>query len=112
MISSLQPSRPKVATPQSQNPLHQQQTRPSSTESSAAPRNQLEAMPPHQIPLDSRTPGSTAQPFNPAMIHPVFFSGAWRKAPFPLPGPAGFSPVATGYVFGAGTARKEPLTKL
>lgn len=96
--------------PNTQNPMHQQQTR---SLTANQPRNQMEAMPPNQSPGLHTSPQSTATPFNPAIVHPVFFSQAWRKAPYPLPGTTGFSPVATGYVFGAPTAtRKEPLTKL
>jgi hypothetical protein len=104
----------QVSNPQSQNPMHQQQTRTASTSSPPkilAPRNQMEAMPPSQIPINQSIPH---QPFNPATVHPVFFSEAWRKAPFPMPGTSGFSPVATGYVFGSrGTStRQYPSTKL
>jgi hypothetical protein len=90
--------------------MQQQQTRQLNT---AQPRNQMEAMPPHQSP-DFNSPSShIATPFNPAIVHPVFFAQAWRKAPYPLPGTTGFSPVATGYVFGGVAAtRKEPSTKL
>lgn len=70
----------------------------------------MEAMPPSQIPINQPIPH---QAFNPATVHPVFFSEAWRKSPFPLPGTGGFSPVATGYVFGRGpTIRPQPSTKL
>jgi hypothetical protein len=105
----------QVSNPQTPNPMHQQQTRTASTSSPPkilAPRNQMEAMPPSQIPgINQSLPH---QPFNPATVHPVFFSEAWRKAPFPMPGTAGFSPVATGYVFGSRgtTTRQHPSTKL
>jgi hypothetical protein len=104
----------QVSNPQTPNPMHQQQTRTASTSSPPkilAPRNQMEAMPPSQIPINQSIPHQT---FNPATVHPVFFSEAWRKAPFPMPGTSGFSPVATGYVFGSRgtTARQHPSTKL
>lgn len=96
----------QLAGPNSPNPMHKQQTRSSSTNQ---PRNQMEAMPPNQSPNNH----SSTATFNPATVHPVFFAQAWRKAPFPLPGATGFSPVATGYVFGGtGVTRKEPSTKL
>lgn len=73
----------------------------------------MEAMPPHQTPRHHAALTPNPQPFNPAMVHPVFFSEAWRKAPFPVPGTGAFSPVATGYFFGGCvSSRKEPLTKL
>ncbi|GAB7335678.1 hypothetical protein MBLNU13_g07989t1 [Cladosporium sp. NU13] len=110
MFSSLQPSRPKIAGPNSQRPINQQQTRPLHT---SQPRSQMEAMPPHRSPELDSSSSHAATPFNPAVVHPVFFSQAWRKAPYPLPGTTGFSPVATGYVFGGAAAtRKEPSTKL
>ena len=104
----------QVSNQQTPNPMHQQQTRTVSTSSPSknlAPRNQMEAMPPSQIPINQTVPH---QAFNPATVHPVFFSEAWRKAPFPMPGTGGFSPVATGYVFGSRgtTTRQHPSTKL
>ncbi|KAH9833611.1 hypothetical protein Tdes44962_MAKER08769 [Teratosphaeria destructans] len=47
--------------------------------------------------------------YNPALVHPVFFTDAWRKPPFPMPLNAGVSPVAAGYVFGNA---KSNMTKL
>lgn len=106
----------QVTTPQPQSPMNQQQIRPTSTyqsQDTLQPRNQMEAMPPHHSPRDQAAFASRPQSSNPAMVHPVFFAEAWRKAPFPVPSSAGFSPVATGYVFGGSVAsRKEPLTKL
>jgi hypothetical protein len=127
MFNSMQPSRPKVETyyqypihktnlkqltgPNSQSPMHQQQTR--SMNANNQPRNQMEAMPPHQSPELHSSPNPAGTALNPAVVHPVFFSQAWRKAPYPLPDTTGFSPVATGYVFGgAAASRKEPSTKL
>jgi len=90
--------------------MQQQQTRQLNT---LQPRNQMEDMPPHQSPDFNPSSGHTTTPFNPAIVHPVFFAQAWRKAPYQLPGTTAFSPVATGYVFGGAAAtRKEPSTKL
>lgn len=100
----------QLTGPNSQTPMHQQQTRSLNTNQ---PRNQMEAMPPHQGPESHPLSHPSGNTFNPATVHPVFFSQAWRKAPYPLPGTTGFSPVATGYVFGSHVAtRKESPTKL
>ncbi|EGP84416.1 uncharacterized protein MYCGRDRAFT_87541 [Zymoseptoria tritici IPO323] len=107
MIPSLQPSRPKVPA-QSQHV--QQQTRTFHTHATA-PRNQIEAMPPFTTPETAKaqlvSPVST---YNPATTHPVFFMNNFRKPPFPLPMNTGFSPAATGYVFGR--TRTDSNTKL
>jgi len=50
--------------------------------------------------------------YNPAMVHPVFFTDGWRKPPFPLPFNAAFNPVAAGYAFANGQQRADSRTKL
>ncbi|KAK5695071.1 hypothetical protein LTR17_024656 [Elasticomyces elasticus] len=112
MLTSLQPSRPKVQPPHRPDPLFQQQIRTSHTQAEdKVPRNQIEAMPPN-----TSSPGTAAGPaltlYNPALVHPVFFSESWRKPPFPLPINASFNPVAAGYVFGNGRPRSDSMTKL
>ncbi|KAK5165218.1 uncharacterized protein LTR77_009316 [Saxophila tyrrhenica] len=112
MLPSMQPSRPKAQQPrQHQSPLYQQQTR----QQSSQPSSQIEAMPPHKTPAPpapvAMSASMPAPMYNPATMHPVFFA-PWRKAPFPMPGSSGFSPVATGYVFGDGRKRSQSMTKL
>ncbi|QIW98891.1 hypothetical protein AMS68_004409 [Peltaster fructicola] len=107
MFSSLQPSRPKarlIHDTTARKPLHQHQIR-----SIKSPRTQIEAMPPHQAPVQS--PALPLPQFNPATMHPVFFTEHWRKPPFQMPMASGFSPVATGYVFGD-NKRRNTSTKL
>jgi hypothetical protein len=68
-------------------------------------------MPPHKVP--GAPASSPALPlYNPANVHPVFFTSGWRKPPFAVPANAAFSPVATGYVFGVDAARRSSMTKL
>jgi hypothetical protein len=89
-------------------PLFQQQIRISSSQ--ATPRSQIEAMPPMLL----QQPPFVAYPaFDPAKCHPVFFTPALRKPPFPLfgPGHSMVNPVAFGYVAENG-ARKEGAAKL
>lgn len=56
--------------------------------------------------------------YDPATRHPVFFTAALRRPPFPLPEGAcrGVSPVAWGYVWEeaarAGGAKREGVVKL
>lgn len=67
-------------------------------------------MPPNKTPMG---PVAVTQPmYNPAMMHPVFFTTGWRKPPFPMPSNSAFSPAATGYVFGNGRVRQNSMTKL
>lgn len=66
-------------------------------------------MPPHRAPVE-RSALPVPQ-FNPAVMHPVFFTPNWRKPPFQIPLTTGFSPAATGYVFGENN-RKGTQTKL
>lgn len=51
--------------------------------------------------------------YNPAVIHPVFFSDSWHKPPFPLPFNTAWNPVTAGYAFsnaaGAGAGRGTKL---
>ncbi|KAF2719084.1 hypothetical protein K431DRAFT_229400 [Polychaeton citri CBS 116435] len=122
MISSMQPSRPKVANQRINNPQNQHQIRSSSTPSlssnatstiTARPQSQVEAMPQSGSPQTTRQLINPSLPWNPASMHPVFFSENWRKSPFPMPaGATGFSPVATGYVFGRSRQSIDVATKL
>ncbi|KAK6433827.1 hypothetical protein LTR95_009992 [Oleoguttula sp. CCFEE 5521] len=77
---------------------------------SSRPQTQMEAMPPNALPVRSSSIPTTTV-YNPATMHPVFFTEAWRRPPFAVPGSAAFSPVATGYVFGD-TNTRSTLTKL
>ncbi|EMC91956.1 hypothetical protein BAUCODRAFT_312059 [Baudoinia panamericana UAMH 10762] len=117
MFPSHQPTRPKLPTPPTQNPRFQQQSRSSSSDlgtkpESIGPRNQLEAMPPSKVPAPIAQVPSGSAVYNPAIVHPVFFSSSWRKSPFPLPTTAAFSPAAVGYVFGDRRPRGQSMTKL
>ncbi|EKG20975.1 hypothetical protein MPH_01700 [Macrophomina phaseolina MS6] len=97
------------------------------------PRSQIEAMPPYVASSHSiAPPQSFAPPSGPllqprlsstplsqhydiSVRHPVFFSPALRKPPFPLPHAAseGVNPVAHGYVVENGAnAAREMKTKL
>ncbi|KAH7050074.1 hypothetical protein B0J12DRAFT_573707 [Macrophomina phaseolina] len=130
MLPTLQPSRPKHP-PATRSPLlplqHSRRASsqgsgdPTSTSTSAQavynpppqsqPRSQIEAMPPY--PRLSSTPLS--QHYDISVRHPVFFSPALRKPPFPLPHAAseGVNPVAHGYVVENGAnAAREMKTKL
>ncbi|KAK6435000.1 hypothetical protein LTR95_008814 [Oleoguttula sp. CCFEE 5521] len=110
MLPSLQPKRPQAqAHPVGQHTSYQQ-NRATTTTSGSRPRTQLEAMPPNNVAPRS-APGPISLAYNPAITHPVFFTNAWRKPPFSMPGSAAFSPVATGYVFGSTTTRST-TTKL
>ncbi|WPH04535.1 Hypothetical protein R9X50_00742700 [Acrodontium crateriforme] len=117
MFPALQPTRPKTSHPSNPNPGYQQQTRTShsdlhTTQPASTPRNQIEAMPPNQSPAREIRHVAPNQPlYNPAMIHPVFHSETWHRPPFAVPTTAGFSPIATGYVFGNGKI-KASSTKL
>jgi len=137
MLPSSQPSRPKVfrrpqngrslrlhidvalqvQAPSHSNPLFQQQTRHFHThqaDSTAAnrPQNQIEAMPPSKTLTMALPDQRGLSPlYDPALTHPVFF-GKWHKPPFPMPFNNGFSPVATGYVFGDQRVRAGSTTKL
>lgn len=86
-------------------PSSQYLTRPLN---SHKPRSQMEALPPA---FASKPP----QIYDPATRHPVFFTSALRRPPFPLPDGACavVNPVAWGYVWeeAARTAR-EGLVKL
>lgn len=135
MLPASQPSRPRVCTsfqaeksyakqsqlhpPNHSNLLFQQQTRNTHAQAeekaaSRKPKSQIEAMPPSNA--SAGVPAAAQQHalpmYNPAVVHPVFFTDCWRKAPFPLPFNAGFSPVAAGYAFGDGRQRAEGMTKL
>ncbi|KAF7196711.1 hypothetical protein HII31_02081 [Pseudocercospora fuligena] len=101
MISSLQPSRPQAHSHHPHNPQYQQQIRNTHTEVRqpalvTSPRNQIEAMPPSKT---TPEPPRVTPMFNPATMHPAFFSGNWRKQPFPLPINPSLSPATLGYVF-------------
>ncbi|KAK3712838.1 hypothetical protein LTR37_008929 [Vermiconidia calcicola] len=116
MFSTLQPSRPKTHPAPSPDPLHQQQIRGAHPEQQrTAPSNQIEAMPPHKTPMMANNlemqQNQSMPVYNPATTHPVFFTN-WRKPPFPMPTCNGFSPAATGYVFGDSRKRYLPMTKL
>ncbi|EOD51945.1 hypothetical protein UCRNP2_1260 [Neofusicoccum parvum UCRNP2] len=89
-----------------------------------APRSQIEAMPPSPLALAPAPPPSAFAPppghgpvlqprlsgtplsqhYDSSVRHPVFFSPALRKPPFPLPDAAsgGVNPVAHGYVVESG----------
>ncbi|CZT25206.1 uncharacterized protein RCC_10935 [Ramularia collo-cygni] len=95
------PSRPQIPPKQAPNPQYQQQTRHFEA---AAPRTQMEAMPPN------RPPPPVTNAYNSATMHPVFMMSNFRKAPFPLPPTHAFSPAATGYVFAS--HRNPNTTKL
>ncbi|KAI7238629.1 hypothetical protein KC330_g2493 [Hortaea werneckii] len=123
MLSSQQPKRPTLQPQQQQhpNPLFQQQTRPSTAYPSKAtpsldgsPKSQIEAMPPSKTqPLPPSIPPRQAMPlYNPAIVHPVFFSDGWHKPPFPLPFNAGWSPAAAGYAFNNRQRATNNTTKL
>lgn len=128
MLPTLQPNRPKLienqdATGQTQtsprNPRFQQQIRHANQAQYMIspvvnPKNQIEAMPPISTPksVSAKAPELALPSYNPAILHPVFFANSWRKPPFPLPLSTGFSPVATGYVFGDTRARANSTTKL
>ncbi|KAF2772896.1 hypothetical protein EJ03DRAFT_173003 [Teratosphaeria nubilosa] len=110
MLPASQPHRPKLQGHQQPSPLYQQQTRTLHSASSpqlSRPTSQIEAMPPFTTPIE-RT-NHPLPMYNPALVHPVFFTDAWRKPPFPMPLSAGISPVAAGYVFGSA---KSNMTKL
>ncbi|KAF2485850.1 hypothetical protein BDY17DRAFT_322659 [Neohortaea acidophila] len=108
MFPSLQPSRPRAPAPQSLNPLCQEQIRYTQS-TQQQPINQIQAMPPHKtLPATADLPPV----YNAAIMHPVFFSDAWRRPPFPMPANHSFSPAATGYVFGERRARTQSMTKL
>ncbi|OAL04155.1 hypothetical protein IQ06DRAFT_324587 [Phaeosphaeriaceae sp. SRC1lsM3a] len=123
MLPSLQPSRPKP--PQQSAPstyvhqqrravhetTHQNQSPDTARDSPATrPRNQLEAMPPHQ---PAHAPAHSF--YDSAIRHPVFFTQNLKKPPFPIPQIAsqGWSPVANGYIMEQQRAmNKDPKTKL
>ncbi|PBP21857.1 hypothetical protein BUE80_DR007296 [Diplocarpon rosae] len=112
MISSMQPSRPKVPRPDPPPPLNQQQTRTSSTLSSQTPlaripRSQMEAMPPFSsTPRNQHEPVLTQSTLDPSKRHPVFFTQRLKKAPAGASVGSGWSsPVAAGYVFDNGGRR-------
>ncbi|KXT03196.1 hypothetical protein AC578_4748 [Pseudocercospora eumusae] len=101
MISSLQPSRPQAHSQRPQHPRYQQHTRSTHTKFPqpalvTSPRNQIEAMPPSKTVPE---PPRMMPVYNPATMHPAFFSGNWRKQPFPLPINPSLSPATLGYVF-------------
>jgi len=118
MLSSLQPSRPKVSPSHSSvSPLNQQpkrtfsamptaQTIPS-TPQYLPPRNQMEAMPPSaQVPT-TLVLGHPQQQFLSALRHPVFFTDRFTKAPPGVSAGGGnwATPVAAGYVYNDGVQR-------
>ncbi|KAK0944143.1 hypothetical protein LTR29_004275 [Friedmanniomyces endolithicus] len=116
MLPSSQLLRPRPEAPKHRVPLYQQQTRISHSQPEAkaparTPASQVEAMPPNGTPR-APTAGPNLASYNPALMHPVFFTDGWRKPPFPLPVNAAFSPVAAGYVFGNGRSRADSMTKL
>ncbi|KIW01976.1 uncharacterized protein PV09_06811 [Verruconis gallopava] len=115
MIQALQPHRPQVVqNPRPiSNPLSATQRRhtgnitPPPTSHDHKPKSQIEAMPPA---LTLRT---AFQPFDPAKCHPVFFTPALRKPPFPM---IGFNnglvnPVAFGYI-AENYVKREGFAKL
>ncbi|RMZ17066.1 hypothetical protein D0860_00720 [Hortaea werneckii] len=124
MLSTQQPKRPTLQSQQQQqqhtNPLFQQQTRPSTVlpskttpPSDSSPKSQIEAMPPNKTQSPSPTIPQQAMPlYNPAVVHPVFFSDGWHKPPFPLPFNAGWSPAAAGYAFNSRQRSTNNTTKL
>lgn len=138
MLPTSQPSRPRVGMrfdeatsrpltinkPRTQsllNPLYQQQIRAVATRSSSErasespPKSRIEAMSPSakHTPAAAAAKKQAPQPvYNPAFVHPVFFTSNWRKPPFTLPINPSFSPVATGYIFGKSHGRAERKTKL
>ncbi|RMZ34366.1 hypothetical protein D0859_01492 [Hortaea werneckii] len=124
MLSTQQPKRPTLQPQQQQqqhtNPLFQQQTRPSTVlpskttpPSDSSPKSQIEAMPPNKTQSPSPTIPQQAMPlYNPAVVHPVFFSDGWHKPPFPLPFNAGWSPAAAGYAFNSRQRSTNNTTKL
>ncbi|KAI7537794.1 hypothetical protein KC331_g10731 [Hortaea werneckii] len=122
MLSTQQSKRPTLQPLQQQhpNPLFQQQTRLSTTHPSKAtpsldgsPKSQIEAMPPSKTqPPSSNRPQQAMPLYNPAIVHPVFFSNGWHKPPFPLPFNAGWSPAAAGYAFNNRQRSTNNTTKL
>ncbi|KUJ07045.1 uncharacterized protein LY89DRAFT_743368 [Mollisia scopiformis] len=113
MISSLQPSRPKVPPSNSSPPLNQQPTRTFTstpgppTFQYLPPRNQIEAMPP-TVPLPTTLVlGHPQQQFQSAMRHPVFFTDRFKKAPPGVNSGNGSwsTPVAEGYVYNDGVRK-------
>ncbi|KAI7324902.1 hypothetical protein KC326_g896 [Hortaea werneckii] len=116
MLTHLQPQQQ-----QPPSPLFQQQIRPSTAYPStatpsldASPKSQIEAMPPSKTqPSPPSIPSRQAMPlYNPAIVHPVFFSDGWHKPPFPLPFNAGWSPAAAGYAFNNRQRGTNNTTKL
>ncbi|KAK0780653.1 hypothetical protein LTR91_011330 [Friedmanniomyces endolithicus] len=119
MLPSSQLLRPRPEAPKHRVSLYQQQTRSSHSQPDAkattrSPASQVEAMPPNGTPRAPAAVGAgpNLTLYNPALMHPVFFTDCWRKPPFPLPVNAAFSPVAAGYVFGNGRPRADSMTKL
>ncbi|KAF8849130.1 hypothetical protein BDZ45DRAFT_753089 [Acephala macrosclerotiorum] len=115
MISSLQPSRPKVPPSHtSPPPLNQQPTRTFTSSLPTSPivpqyfppRNQIEAMPPRLAPIPANLVLERRQFFS-ALRHPVFFTDRFKKAPpgINTGGGSWQSPVAEGYVYNDGARR-------
>ncbi|KAI7163062.1 hypothetical protein KC349_g1621 [Hortaea werneckii] len=115
MLTHLQPQQQHHPSP-----LFQQQTRPSTAYPSKAtpsldgsPTSQIEAMPPIKTqPPPAIRPQQAMPLYNPAIVHPVFFSDGWHKPPFPLPFNAGWSPAAAGYAFNNRQRATNNTTKL
>ncbi|RMZ18481.1 hypothetical protein D0862_00260 [Hortaea werneckii] len=121
MLSTQQPKRPMLQPQQQQHssPLFQQQTRSSTAYPSKAtasldgsPKNQIEGMPPSKTQPPPTIPQQAMPLYNPAIVHPVFFSDGWHKPPFPLPFNAGWSPAAAGYAFNNRKRATNNTTKL
>ncbi|KAH8594458.1 hypothetical protein B0O99DRAFT_687689 [Bisporella sp. PMI_857] len=132
MISSVQPSRPRLPPPTTNAPLNQQpfrlftststtNTSPHSHLSLSRPRTQIEAFPPDAHPVGPHWPCSYTQEarlaqlkktFDTATRHPVFFVGDGRVKRVPAGVEAGDgawkNPVARGYVF---EERREGLER-
>jgi hypothetical protein len=79
---------------------------------SAAPRSQIEAMPP--TPLARNQLQQRQVKLDASTRHPVFFTDKLKKAPVGVDAGGGSwsSPVATGYVFNDGVRRAEGGVKL